>query len=286
MNSVMQIKRGTDAERLAYIPRLGEMIWTIDTNALYVGNGITLGGLSPTNLGGGGASFDNSAELRALLSDPTGTGFAVFSMSPALSGTPTSTTPSPGDNGTRIATTAFVATSFATIASLSSYALVSSLSSYALISSLSSYALLASPTFTGTPNVPTASLGTNTTQAASCAFVQAAVNTIAPATSTITYATSVTPNLSNGNIFEISSITGALAIGAPTGTPVNGQRIMFRLTFGAGASLPTWNAAYSFSEFDGAAADVVYTNGAINRIMFMYSTLTSKWELAGMLPVL
>jgi hypothetical protein len=38
----------------------------------------------------------------------------------------------------------------------------------------------ASPEFTGTPTVPTASVGTNTTQAASTAFVQAALATLYP----------------------------------------------------------------------------------------------------------
>jgi hypothetical protein len=42
----------------------------------------------------------------------------------------------------------------------------------------STYAPLASPTLTGTPTVPTAAPGTNTTQAASTAFVQAAVGGI------------------------------------------------------------------------------------------------------------
>lgn len=44
-----------------------------------------------------------------------------------------------------------------------------------LISSLPGYAPLASPVFTGTPEVPTADLGTNTAQAASTAFVAAAI---------------------------------------------------------------------------------------------------------------
>src|SRR5439155_5483106 len=33
---------------------------------------------------GGGVNFTNSSELRALLSDPTGTGLAVFNTSPTL----------------------------------------------------------------------------------------------------------------------------------------------------------------------------------------------------------
>ena len=43
-----------------------------------------------------------------------------------------------------------------------------------LVSDLSAKAPLASPTFTGTPAAPTASVGTNTTQVATTAFVQAA----------------------------------------------------------------------------------------------------------------
>lgn len=39
----------------------------------------------------------------------------------------------------------------------------------------STFATLASPTFTGTPKAPTATAGTNTTQIATCAFVQTAV---------------------------------------------------------------------------------------------------------------
>ncbi|WP_199203061.1 hypothetical protein [Paraburkholderia madseniana] len=41
------------------------------------------------------------------------------------------------------------------------------------------YALLASPTFTGTPAAPTATFGTNTTQIATTAFVQAAIGSAA-----------------------------------------------------------------------------------------------------------
>jgi hypothetical protein len=64
--------------------------------------------------------------------------------SPALTGNPTAPTQSAGDNSTKVATTAYVDTTFAP---------------------------LASPHLTGTPLVPTASPGTNTTQAASTAFV-------------------------------------------------------------------------------------------------------------------
>lgn len=52
---------------------------------------------------------------------------------------------------------------------------------------LASYAPLASPTFTGTPAAPTAAPGTNTTQLATTAFVEAAVGAIPPPTSFDSY---------------------------------------------------------------------------------------------------
>lgn len=40
----LQIRRGTDAERLAITPLAGELIYTTDTKKLYVGDGVTAGG--------------------------------------------------------------------------------------------------------------------------------------------------------------------------------------------------------------------------------------------------
>ena len=49
-----------------------------------------------------------SAQVAAAVTDETGTGALVFATSPALAGTPTSPTASPGTNTTQVATTAFV----------------------------------------------------------------------------------------------------------------------------------------------------------------------------------
>ena len=72
--------------------------------------------------------------------------------SPALTGTPTAPTATAGTNTTQIATTAFVATSYAPLAPL------------------------ASPALTGTPTAPTATGGTNTTQIATTEFVTSALS--------------------------------------------------------------------------------------------------------------
>lgn len=58
-------------------------------------------------------------------------------------------------------------------------------------STIAGYALLASPALTGTPTAPTASAGTNTTQLATTAFVQAAVGSSGTYTPTLTNGTNV-----------------------------------------------------------------------------------------------
>lgn len=44
----LRLRRGTDAERLLITPADGEMIWTTDTQELYVGDGTTVGGIRIT----------------------------------------------------------------------------------------------------------------------------------------------------------------------------------------------------------------------------------------------
>jgi hypothetical protein len=98
--------------------------------------------------------------FRALVS-------ADVPASLALTGSPTAPTPTAGDNSTKVATTAFVATSFAP---------------------------LASPALTGTPTAPTATTGTNTTQVATTAFVQSSISGIT-STAGMWFSPTLTANL-------------------------------------------------------------------------------------------
>lgn len=132
--------------------------------------------------------------------------------SPALTGTPTAPTATVGTNNTQIATTAFVAAnnaatatklqtartlsltgdvtgsvSFDGSANASITAVIADDSHNHIIgnvdglqSALDAKAPLSSPALTGTPTAPTASFGTNTTQLATTAFVQAALSALYP----------------------------------------------------------------------------------------------------------
>lgn len=111
--------------------------------------------------------------------------------SPAFTGNPTAPTPSPGDNDTSIATTAFVAAAVVAGggAPINSPAFTgnptaptpspgdndTSIATTAFVKAADDLkANIASPTLTGVPAAPTAAPATNTTQLATTAFVEAA----------------------------------------------------------------------------------------------------------------
>ena len=113
---------------------------------------------------------------------PTDTSRAPLA-SPTLTGTPTAPTAAAGTNTTQIATTAFV-TSANTGQLATATPLMDGTAAVGTSTLLArqdhihptdaSRAPLASPSFTGTPEAPTATAGTSTTQIATTAFVQVA----------------------------------------------------------------------------------------------------------------
>lgn len=130
-------------------------------------------------------SFGNSGTL-AVLSDIT-TALAVYALlaSPALTGIPTAPTAAPGTNTTQLATTAFVQAALPSVPVSSVFgrtgAVVAQAGDYAAFylqlsgGTLTGILTAPSPVFTGIPVAPTAAAGTNTTQLATTAFVQAAL---------------------------------------------------------------------------------------------------------------
>jgi hypothetical protein len=121
----------------------------------------------------GNTSWTTRADIKTALD------LKANLASPTFTGTPAAPTAAGGTNTTQIATTAFVAAAVSAGGVVSSVfgrtgAVVKASGDY-LVADVTGAAPLASPALTGTPTVPTAAPGTNTTQAASTAFVAAAV---------------------------------------------------------------------------------------------------------------
>jgi hypothetical protein len=106
----------------------------------------------------------------------------------------------------------------------------------AISTAIATKANLASPEFSGTPTVPTASLGTNTTQAASTAFVQAAL------------AASLYPV---GSIYinATSAVNPATLLGFGTWTAFAAGRVM--------VGFNSSNALFDTAEETGGSADAI-----------------------------
>jgi hypothetical protein len=108
-------------------------------------------------------------------SDITGASGALLA-SPNFTGVPTAPTPVAGTNTAQIATTAFVEAAIAATGVTTFNGRNGAVTLTGADITGAGGALIASPTFTGTPSAPTATPATtNTTQIATCAFVQSAL---------------------------------------------------------------------------------------------------------------
>ncbi len=58
-----QLRRGTNAQRLGITPLQGELIYTTDTKALYIGDGTTAGGTSVGSGGGGATDLNDLTDV-------------------------------------------------------------------------------------------------------------------------------------------------------------------------------------------------------------------------------
>jgi hypothetical protein len=119
---------------------------------------------------------------------PTDTSRAPLS-SPSFTGVPAAPTPSPGDNTTKLATTAFVTAAIvASVAGVTSFngrtgTVVPASGDYA-VAEVTGAAPISSPAFTGNPTAATQSPGNNSTRLATTAYADAAAGQAAIPTGT------------------------------------------------------------------------------------------------------
>lgn len=62
-------------------------------------------------------------------------------------------------------------------------------------------------------------------------------------------ASSVTPDVSAYDVYEFTSLAAALTINAPTGTPVNGDKLLFRILDNGTVVAPPVTATGNFLMF-------------------------------------
>ena len=155
----------------------------------------------------------------------------------------------------------------------------------------STLAALASPTFTGTPAAPTAAAGTNTTQIATTAYVQAepfAKTNVAQSFTkgqrgtpvALIDASSVAVDLSLGNNFTLlctSSVGSTRALANPTNA-VAGQTGLITVTQASGGgNALTFSSNYKFAGGSGQAPSL--TTGTGSAVDVLPYTVKSATEI-------
>lgn len=141
-----------------------------------------------------------------------------------------------------------------------------------------------SPTLAGTPLAPTASAGTNTTQIATTAHVYAERSNTATLSNkrvtkrstSATSASSLTPDISTTDEYEYTALAANLTINAPTGTPANGDKLMFIIKDNGTSRTLTWNATYVAV---GVTLPTATTTSKVHVVGARYSSSRTRWEV-------
>lgn len=93
----------------------------------------------------------------------------------------------------------------------------------------------------------------------------------------VAYAATITPNINLGTVINVGTITGAITIAAPTGTPVDGQEITFRFVQDGTGHAFTWNSVFVFST-ESPSSNIVATASAKSEGDFRWNATDSKWR--------
>ena len=97
----------------------------------------------------------------------------------------------------------------------------------------------------------------------------------------ITSSATPTPSATTDDLYAVTALAVAPTFGAPTGTPLDGQGLLFRLKDNGTARALAWNAIYR------ASSDLpLPTSTVISKTLyvgFIYNAADTKWDIAGVL---
>jgi len=131
-------------------------------------------------------------------------------------------------------------------------------------------------TSTGATNITLPTTGTVSTLAGTETFTNKRIN---PRVVAVSDATSFTPNADTSDIVSQTNTqsAGTLTVGAPSGTPVDGQMLTIRLK-STNAQTFSWNAIYRAST-DLALPTVSSASGKWDYVLYEYNSADTKWDI-------
>jgi hypothetical protein len=97
-----------------------------------------------------------------------------------------------------------------------------------------------------------------------------------PRISSATTATSLTPSIATADVYAYTALASALTINAPTGTPLDGNKLIFRLLDNGTARALTWDATYT------VIGTTLPTTTVINKTTYVgciYNANNTRWDV-------
>ena len=99
---------------------------------------------------------------------------------------------------------------------------------------------------------------------------------IQPRNVTAATATTLTPDVSVGDIYAYTALASALTINAPIGTPTNGEKLIFRLLDNGTGRALTWNATYTVI---GVTLPTTTTASKTTYVGCIYNANNTRWDV-------
>jgi hypothetical protein len=99
---------------------------------------------------------------------------------------------------------------------------------------------------------------------------------IDPRVTSAASASSLTPSVATADIYAYTALAAGLTINAPTGTPVDGDKLIFRFLDNGSAQTLTWNATYTVI---GVTLPTTTTASKTTYVGCIYNANNTRWDV-------